>query len=165
MLGKRITCSKSEIISLVWTLLSVNVLILGSNDLPPPPPPPNSLSSRQKDCSWIEATNPKVYKNNLVRWTKGSMFLHLVVWTTSGSRKRLQTFPELRAQTSALPWSDHTTLAAINYRLWFPTQKSGVLPKVAQNTFLSIWCIWKHAGQGAYSPAVCACPSPQKGVV
>lgn len=65
-------------------------------------------------------------------------------------------------QTSALPWSDHTTLAA-NYKLWFPTQKSGVLPKVAQNTFPSIWCIWKHAGRCAYSPVLCACPSPQKG--
>lgn len=89
------------------------------------------------------------------------MFLHLAVWTTAGSRKRLHTFSELGAQTSALPWSDHTTLAA-NYKFWFPTQKSGVLPKVAQNTFPSIWCLWKHPGKCACSPVLCACPSPQK---
>ena len=128
--GKKIPCSRSEIIILVsiWTLLSVRVPALGTYNALPPPPPQNSRSSR-KIAVRLRQPGQK-FTDNPVRWSKGSVFLHSVVGTTSGSGMGLQNFSDLRVPTSATPWSDHVTWAA-NFTLQCPTPTAGNLPKLA----------------------------------
>lgn len=104
--------------------------------------------------------------NYLVRWTEGSMFLHLVVWINLRGQERYCR-PSLNSvQASALPWSDHMTLAA-NFKLWLPIHKSGVLPKLVQNGLFQASDPYEHllVNLPTESPILCACPAPKKELV